>query len=119
MSVSARHETVLADGRRLLLLDDRGWSASLIISGEGVADPWSQTSVEEIEDTARAVLGPDEPFDGRSQEDMEAAHWDYLAGLLRQQGVVVDAIELRQLPHDVVLGQRLLARTGGDRGDFC
>jgi len=29
MSVSVRHEAVLMDGRRLLLLDDRGWSSSL------------------------------------------------------------------------------------------
>ena len=26
MSVSARHEAVLADGRRIVLLDDRGWT---------------------------------------------------------------------------------------------
>jgi len=29
MSVSARHEAVLVNGRRVLLLDDRGWSSSL------------------------------------------------------------------------------------------
>ena len=30
MSVTARHEAVLTDGRRLLLLDDRGWSESAL-----------------------------------------------------------------------------------------
>ena len=113
MSVSARHEAVLADGRRLLLLGDRGWTSS----SAGVADIWSETSAEEIERTARFVVGPDEPFDGRSQEDMEADHWAYLARVLRQHRVVVDATELRQLPHDVVLGQRVIARIGRDRGD--
>ena len=28
MSVTARHEAVLADGRRVVLLDDRGWSGT-------------------------------------------------------------------------------------------
>jgi hypothetical protein len=30
MSVSARHEAALADGRRVLLLDDRGWSSTAL-----------------------------------------------------------------------------------------
>ena len=29
LSVSARHEAVLADGRRVVLLEDRGWSEEL------------------------------------------------------------------------------------------
>jgi hypothetical protein len=123
MSVSARHEAVLADGRRLLLLGDRGWVSSLRIAmweedgalggGSGQEDGpdiWATTSVEDIENTARAVVGPDEPFGERSQEDMEADHWAYLTGVLRQQGVIVDAVELKRLPHDVELGPRLLAR---------
>ena len=105
MSVSVRHEAVLADGRRLLL-GDRGWTSRAV----GSADIWSETSMEEIENTARAVVGPDEPFDGRSQEDMQADHWAYLEDVLRQQGVIVNAAVLQQLPHDVVLGQRLLGR---------
>jgi hypothetical protein len=128
MSVSARHEAVLADGRRLLLLDDRGWSASLRRSRVGdvpdgdswrqdLPDIWAVTSVEEIEETARVVVGPDEPFDGRSREDMEADHWAYLAEILRQQGVIVDALELKLIPHDVVLSERLLARVGRHPGD--
>jgi hypothetical protein len=122
MSVSARHEAVLADGRHLLLLEDRGWTSSQAIFrleggacdasswGQDVPNIWAMTSVEEIENTARMVVGPDEPFDGRSQEDMEAAHWVFLAEVLRQQGVIVAPAELRRLPHDVVLGERLLAR---------
>lgn len=108
MSVSVRHEAVLADGRRLLLLGDRGWGSSAV----GIADIWSTISAEEVENTARTVVGPDEPFGVRSQEDMEADHWSYLANVLRQQGVIVDVAELRRLPHDVVLGRRLLGRIG-------
>jgi hypothetical protein len=123
MSVSARHEAALADGRRVLLLDDRGWAESeLRASGMGEVsrrdqpDIWAMTSVEHIEETARVVVGPDEPPDGYSQEEMEAGHWDYLAGVLREQGVGMDALELKRLPHEVVLSERLLARIGRGRG---
>jgi hypothetical protein len=121
MSVSARHEAELPDGRRVLLLDDRGWtSAALTASsvGEVIDQPdiWAVTTVEDIEETARVVVGPDEPPEGRSQEQAEADHWSYLADGLRQQGVVVDALELKRLPHDVVLSERLLARIGHSRG---
>jgi hypothetical protein len=70
------------------------------------------TSVEDIERTARMVVGPDEPFDRSSQADAEQGHWAYLSDVLRQHGVVVDALDLRRLPHDVVLSERLLARVG-------
>lgn len=95
MSVSARHEAVLEDGRRVVLLDNRGWSG-----GPGI-------DAAEVEETARSVVGPDEPFDGQSQEYMESTHWDYLAEILRRQGVVVAGPELRLLRHDVVMGERL------------
>jgi hypothetical protein len=110
MSVSARHEAVLADGRRALLLDNRGWSES------GPPGVWATSTVEDIVDTARTVVGPDEPFDGRSYEDMEAGHWAQLAEVLRQQGIVADAMELKRLPHDAVLSERLLARVGHGPG---
>jgi hypothetical protein len=122
MSVSARHEAVLADGRRVLLLDDRGWTSAALTayggeapedhSREDQSDIWAVTSVEDIEEMARIVVGPDEPPDGYSQEEAEAAHWAYLADVLREQGIVVDAMELKRLPHDVVLSERLRARIG-------
>jgi hypothetical protein len=59
---------VLVGGRRVLLLDDRRWSES------GPPNIWALTSVEDIVGTARMVVGPDEPFGGRSHEDMEADH---------------------------------------------
>lgn len=111
VSVAARHEAVLTKGGRVLLLGDRGWSAS--------GDPtiWAVTSAEEIADTARTVVGPDEPFGGRSLKDMEADHWACLAAVLRRHGVDADARELGRLPHDVVLGEQVLARIGTSRGD--
>ncbi|MEO6144491.1 MAG: hypothetical protein ABIP19_10975 [Dermatophilaceae bacterium] len=110
MSVSARHEAELVGGRRVLLLDDRGWSAS------GPSNIWATTSVEDLVATTRMVVGPDEPFGGRSHEDMEAEHWVGLAEILRMQGVVADALELKQIPHEVVLSERLLARVGHTPG---
>jgi hypothetical protein len=126
MSVSALHEAVLEDGRRVLLLDDRGWTSAALTASWGEVpegesrraqlDTWALTSVEDIEETARVVVGPDEPPHGYSQEEAEAAHWAYLADVLRKQGVVVDAVALKRLPHDVVLSERLLARIGGSEG---
>jgi hypothetical protein len=117
ISVSARHEAVLEDGRRLLLLSDRGWAATLGGAGANeVSDIWAVTSEQEIAETARMVVGPDEPFGGRSQIDMETDHWNALAETLRAHGVSADAGELSQLPHVVVLSDRLLARLGRGRG---
>ncbi|WP_214408950.1 hypothetical protein [Sphaerisporangium fuscum] len=105
ISVSAHHEAELLDGTRVLLLNDRGWSSS---------QGWAETSVADMRETTRTVVGPDEPFGGRSQEDMEADHWAFLQQIAERQGVVVDAAALRRLPHDVVLSRQVLARIGGN-----
>jgi hypothetical protein len=113
MTVAARHEAVLDDGRRVILLDDRGWTSAL--RGAGVdegTDAWQFASEREISETARAVVGPDEPFGDHTQADMERHHWRWLAEKLAAEGVVVDADELRRLPHDVVLSERVRARLG-------
>jgi hypothetical protein len=102
LSVSARHEAELADGRRVLLLEHRGWSSP------------GMTPVEDIEDTARLVVSPDEPFDppAEADDDTAAGHWAALADVLRRHGVRVHARELRHVPHDVVLSERLRAQLG-------
>jgi len=110
MSVSARHEAVLDDGSRVLLLDDRGWTGTLRGAGADTMDAWAFETEDEIAKTARDVVGPDEPYGDRSYEDMAAGHWRTLAGTLRAQGVIVEAADLRRLPHDVVLSDRLRAR---------
>ncbi len=113
ISASARLDAVLDDGRRVVLLDDRGWAEEL--GGPGAADLpdiWAATTREHIAATARTVVGPDEPFGGRSQADMERDHWDFLAGRLAESGVAADGAELARLPHDVVLGPRPAGRLG-------
>jgi hypothetical protein len=69
--------------------------------------------VEDIERTARDVVGPDEPDEGHSWRDIEASHWRALAQKLCEQGVDVEAAELEALPHDVELSDRVLARIAG------
>ena len=117
ISVSVRHEAVVDDGSRLLLLDDRGWTEELRGAGaDGIDDLWALTPERDIVETARMIVGPDEPSGGRSQDDMETDYWNALAENLRAQGVVVDAGELRQLPHDVEVSDRLRARLGQGAG---
>ena len=103
VAVAAQLELELVDGRRVLLLDDRGWGSS-----ESLATATAET----IARTARMVVGPDAPPPGRSQQEMDALHWDSLQKIAQRQGVVVDAAELMRLPHAVVLSERLLARLG-------
>lgn len=110
MSVSARLEAVLGDGRRVVLLDGRGWTSSLRGLGADDMDVWATSSEAEIAETARTVVGPDEAYGGRSQSEMDAGHWTTLAETLRAEGVEATADDLRGLPHDVVLTERLRAR---------
>ena len=118
ISVSARHEAVLEDGSRVLLLDDRGWTQDARGAGaNAIDDLWVLTPEHDIVETARVVVGPDEPYGGRTQADMETDHWNALAENLGRHGVVADASELRRLPHDVVLSDRLRSRLGRGPGD--
>ncbi|WP_208971325.1 hypothetical protein [Kineococcus rubinsiae] len=66
--------------------------------------------METLMQTARTVVGPDEPLEGRSYEEGAALHWAYLAGIAQAQGVPVEAGELASLPHDVDISSRIRAR---------
>ncbi|MFE7134949.1 hypothetical protein ACFVIM_29225 [Streptomyces sp. NPDC057638] len=105
LSVSARLEAVLADGRGLVLLDDRGWTSSWL----STAGDSPEFSDEDFEETARMVVGPDEPADDETPEQAAAGHWGYLADSLTRRGAATDARSLERLPHDVVLSERLHA----------
>ncbi|MFI7278349.1 hypothetical protein [Streptomyces sp. NPDC049879] len=107
LSVSARLEAELADGGSVVLLDDRGWGVS---GGPGLR---GRLSPEEIEQDARTVLGPDEPYGELTSERMAADHWNALAAILRGRGVAADGAGLAGLRHDVVLGADLRAWLDG------
>ncbi len=98
----------LADGRRVPVLEGRGWGWVRMAwdTGERL-DPWEGVTVEEVEADARMVAGPDEPGDGETPQDAEDAHWAMLATALRARGVEAAAEQLAALPDEVVLGERL------------
>lgn len=108
LSVAARLVARIDDGRTVVLLDDRGWAESLITSRTD-QDVAAWTTVEDVEETARTVVGPDEPYDGETPEQAAAGHWDALARILTRHGVPATGPELAALPHDVVLDPRLRA----------
>ena len=111
VSCSAVLKAELADGRQIVLLDDRGWSAGVrVVAGSGPLDQWSYVTQEDVVETARIVVGPDEPADGESYEEAARMHWSFLAGALEENGVAASADDLRSLPHGVVRSDRLLAR---------
>ena len=128
MYVTARLDAVLDHGRRVVLLDDRGWGGML--NWYWTEEPtdeerrraereapsiWADETIEEMEETARTVVGPDEPLDGVSHDEMAASHWGALAEDLRAHGVEITGEELAALRHDVELSERVLARIGRGR----
>jgi hypothetical protein len=105
LSVSVRLEAELADGRRIVLLDDRGWNAKFSCGDGGLF--WDAADIAEL---ARVVVGPDEPSDGETADEMAAGHWAYLSERLQDHGVAVDSREFQRALHDVVLGEHLRSR---------
>ena len=59
------------------------------------------------------VVGPDEPWGGRTRAEMEQGHWTTLAKKLEDAGIDTNASALKALPHEVVLSARLRSRVGG------
>lgn len=86
------------DGQRLML-NERGFSSSM----GGAGDHWAHMRLEEIADDARELFWLDE-YDGA--ED----HCADLSGQLLAHGVRITAGELRRLPYEVQLSDRLRAR---------
>src|SRR3712207_4945974 len=114
VSCSAVLKAELVDGRQIVLLDDRGWSEGVrFAGGGGPSDQWSYVTQEDVEETARTVVGPDEPADGESYEEAARMYWSFLARALEENGVAASADDLRSLPHVVVLSDRLRGRIGG------
>ncbi|MBV1780996.1 hypothetical protein KRR55_17935 [Paeniglutamicibacter sp. ABSL32-1] len=115
VSVAARLGLLLEDGSSVLLLDNRGWSTS---------QRWSDASVDDIEETAFGVVGPDAPAEDQDDEEMATEYWESLSEILEQRDLDIGPAELRELPHEVRLSQRLLKRidaaiqdlNGRDRG---
>ena len=103
VDVKARHELELADGRRMLLLNDRGYGATC---------SWNESTLADVEFQVRTVVGPDEPFDEMTAAEMEAAHGEALAAVAQQHGVHVGGADLQRLRHDVVISDLIRSLVG-------
>jgi hypothetical protein len=104
-SVDLRHVARVADGREILLLDDRGFGGRSSVAG-------IMLTREQLELDARACVGPDEPVDQQTWEQVEARHWELLTERLRHAGLTTSVEQLRHVEHDVVLDERLRAAVG-------
>ena len=85
---------VLADGRRLPLGDERGFSGGT----------WPFATLENLEADVRTTVLPDD------DETDDEHPWTWLAERLHTHGVVAGAEQLKPLPYDVVFSRRVLAR---------
>lgn len=89
----------LADGRRVQLhRGERGFGLSGPQTRTG--GPIGDLTAAEIESGVLATVLPDE-------DDGEEHPWEWLADLLRAQGVVVSADSLTSVPYRVELSERL------------
>lgn len=106
ISIRARLDAVLVDGSCVTLLDDRGWSGGRI----------EDSTVAEVELTARTVVGPDEPLASRAETaaQMAKGHRQALERKLLDAGVTITDLDLDTLPNHVELGPRLRKRLGVD-----
>jgi hypothetical protein len=95
----------LADGRRLTLHTDRGFTGvTMASSGPAPSDQWRSLTLEELERDVRTTVLPDD-------DDTQDEHpWEWLATLLHARGVEATAQELGLLPYDVEFSERLRAR---------
>lgn len=124
-SVDLRHVARLADGREVLLLDNRGFSRALgfaadsgeeldlmLREAEAIGDALSYDATrEDLESAARMCVGPDEPRPDGNWEEAEHAHYVWLADVLRAAGVAISVEDVGRLPHDVVLDDALREAT--------
>ncbi|WP_462185838.1 hypothetical protein [Frankia sp. CcWB2] len=96
-SFSVSEFVTLDDGRRVILHEDRGFTASRILGDPGLgAGQFGETRDSITQDVLNVVL-PD------GEQPSEDHPWSWLADLGRARGLDVTADGLRGLPYEVVL----------------
>jgi hypothetical protein len=85
----------LADGRRITLHEERGFTTSA---------QWRYLTLDDLERDVRTTVLPDDDY---TQDEHP---WEWLAGLLHALGVQATAEELRLLLYSVEFSERLRAR---------
>jgi hypothetical protein len=107
ISFRVEEYAVLADGRRIRLHAERGFTLSAV-RGFGLsagADPWQGLTLEGLEADVRTTVLPDD-----AEDTGEDHPWEWLSDLLRVKGIEASAEQLRALPYDVEFSDRLRAR---------
>jgi hypothetical protein len=94
---------VLDNGERITLHDERGYGA-----GSSSGDIRAQQTVETITRDVLTTVLPDD-------DDGDEHPWEWLAQLARAHGIEVTADNLRQVPYEVVLTERVLQRLHTNR----
>lgn len=97
-SFKVREYALLSDGREVTLLDDRGW---------GTNEPLAGMSVAHIVGNLHMAVLPDD-----AEETGEEHEWGHFVDRLREAGVAVTVDELRLVPYDIILSDRLRAVLG-------
>jgi hypothetical protein len=99
--LSVSEFALLDTGERVILHAERGYT-SRVSSGS----IWAHETVENITHNVLNVVLPDD-------DDTEDQHpWEWLARLARAQGLDVTPDELRQIPYEVVLTERVMGLLG-------
>lgn len=89
---------VLDSGELVMLHNERGYGGR---SSSG--DIWAHESVETITLNVLTTVLPDDDID-------EEHPWEWLAELAQARGIDVTANDLRQVPYEVVVTERVLQR---------
>ena len=107
LSFSVAEFADLADGSRLTLHNERGFTSGVMTSGRGRyrGDPWRFHTAESIRSGVLSTVLPD-----NDEEDPEQHPWAWLAELIGRHGITVDAESLKNVPYQVEFGERLLQR---------
>jgi hypothetical protein len=93
MDINVHEFAVLDDGRRLMLHHDRGFSTSA-----------THLTAEHAERSVLTTVLPDD-----AEVTGEDHPWEWLASLIRAQGVAVTPEQLKAVPYVLQFGPRLSA----------
>ena len=97
VSFSVAELALLADGRRILLHAERGFTTARWPPG----DKWAGLTAADLESNVLATVLPDD------DEPAEDHPYDWLAALCAEHGLAVTADELRQVPYRVEFSDRV------------
>ena len=97
MSFTISELAILADGRRLLLQGERGFTTTHWPPG----DRWAGLTTSILESNVLATVLPDDDESGDEHP------YDWLAALCAERGLTVTADELRRVPYRVEFSDRV------------